>query len=71
MQKRLRLLFITEGFEGFIDKRVEARRLTSALLTGVEIGEGTLLSSKLFIFWTEREREKGAGISALSGISYI
>ena len=47
--------FITEGF---IDKRVEARRLTSALLTGVEIGEGTLLSGKLFIFWTEREREK-------------
>ena len=59
MQKRLRLFFfITEGFEGFIDKRVEARRLTSALLTGVEIGEGTLLS-KLFIFWTEKEREKG------------
>ena len=46
--------------EGFIDRRVEAWRLTSALLTGVEIGEGTLLSSKLFIFWTERDR-KGSG----------
>ena len=51
---------MADGFEEFIDKRVEAKRLTSALLTGVEIGEGTLLSGKLFIFWTERER-KGSG----------
>lgn len=52
------VFFMADGFEEFIDKRVEAKRLTSALLTGVEIGEGTLLS-KLFIFWTEKEREKG------------
>ena len=55
-KKGLRIVFIAEEF---IDKRVEAKRLTSALLTGVEIGEGALLFTKLFIFWTERERKGG------------